>query len=113
MFSQDPASSCDKFDKIFLEVLNKHTPSKTKILRVNHSYYICKSLRKAIMKTLYLEKLYFKNRTENLIKTYKRQKNTVADFIKKKEKNFLITLIPLNASKDSKIAKIAKLFGKQ
>ena len=39
------------------------------------------------MKRLYLEKLYFKNRTENSLRTYKRQKTTVADFIKKKENN--------------------------
>ena len=94
LFSQDPASSCDKFDKIFLEVLNKHTPSKTKILRVNHSYYICKSLRKAIMKTLYLEKLYFKNRTENLIKTYKRQKKHCSRLYKKERKEFLNNFNP-------------------
>ena len=89
LFSQDPANSCDKFDKIFLEVLDKHTPRKTKILRVNHSYHICKSLRKAIMKTSYLEKLYFKNRAENLIKTYKRQKKYCSRLYKKKKKRIL------------------------
>ena len=45
------------------------------------------------MKRSYLEKLYFKSRTENSLKTDKRQKIsvgytiTVADFLKKKEKN--------------------------
>ena len=40
------------------------------------------------MKISYLQKLYFKNRTENSLKTYKRQKKTtIADFIKKKENN--------------------------
>ena len=63
MFSQDPVNSCDKFDKIFLDVLDKHAP--------NHSSYVSKALRKAIMKRSYLEKLYFKNRTENSLKTYK------------------------------------------
>ena len=30
MFSQDPINSCDKFDKVFLEVLDKHSPKKKK-----------------------------------------------------------------------------------
>ena len=58
------------------------------------------------MKRSYLEKLYFKNNTENSLKTYKRQKTTVADFIKKKEKNSSITLIHL-------LLKITTFFGKQ
>ena len=61
MFSQDPVNSCDKFDKIFSKVLDKHVPRKTKILRANHLSYVSKALRKAIMKRSYLEKLYFKN----------------------------------------------------
>ena len=74
MFSQDPVNSCDKFDKVFLEVLDKHTPRKKKILSANHSSYVSKALQKAIMKRSYLEKLYFKNRTENSLKSYKIQK---------------------------------------
>ena len=34
----------------------------------------------------YLETLNFKNRTENLLNTYKRQKTTVAYFVKRKER---------------------------
>ena len=30
MFSQDQVNSCDKFDKIFLEVLDKHAPKTRK-----------------------------------------------------------------------------------
>ena len=106
MFSQDPVNSCAKFDKIFFEVLDKHARRKTKILQANHSSYVSKGLRKAITKRSSLEKLYFKNRTQTSLKTYKRQKTTVADFIKKKEKNSSITLIHL-------LLKIAKFFGKQ
>ena len=60
-FSQDPVNSCDKFDKIFLEVFDKHAPRKKKILRANHSSYGSKALQKAVRKRSYLEKLYFKN----------------------------------------------------
>ena len=47
---------------------------KKKILREKYSSYESKALRKAVMKRSYLEKLYFKNRPENLLKTYKIQK---------------------------------------
>ena len=72
MFSQDPGNSWDKFDKAFLEVLDKHPLRIKKILRASHLPYVSKALRKAIMKRSYLEKPYFKYRTENSLKTYKR-----------------------------------------
>ena len=103
-FSQDPVKSCDKFDKIFLEILDKHVPRKTK--RANHSSYVSKALQKAIMKRLYLEKLYFKNRTENSLRTYKRQKNYCSRLYKKERKQFLNNFHP-------SFLKITKFFGKQ
>ena len=94
MFSQDPVNSCDKFDKIYLEVLEKHATRKKKILRANHSSYVSKALRKAIMKRSYLEKLYFKNRTENSLKTYKKQKNYCSRLYKKERKELFNNLNP-------------------
>ena len=44
------------FEKVFLDVLNKHAPLKKKVVRANHAPYITKTLRKAIMKRSYLEK---------------------------------------------------------
>ena len=67
MFSQDPVNSCDKFDKIFLKVLDKHAPRKTKILRANHLSYVSKTLRKAIIKRSFLEKLHFKNQNRKFM----------------------------------------------
>ena len=39
----------DFFKNIFLKVLNKHAPVKTKYLLANHSPFVTKDLRKAIM----------------------------------------------------------------
>ena len=50
----------EKFDKVFMTVLNRHAPLKKKILRANHSSYMSKTLRKAIMRRSYLEKKYLK-----------------------------------------------------
>ena len=59
---------------------------------MQHIYiYISKTLRKAIMKRSYLEKIYFKNRKDHSLKAYKKQKKTIAaGFIKKKEKLFSV-----------------------
>ena len=42
--------NCTKFDKKFLEVLDKHAPLKRKLLRTNDASYVSKALRKAIMR---------------------------------------------------------------
>ena len=50
------------FEKVFLDASNKHAPLKKKVVRANHAPYITKTLRKAIMKRSYLEKVYFKKK---------------------------------------------------
>ena len=63
------------FEEDFLGVLNKHAPLKKEILRANHGPYVTKALRKAIMKRSYLEKLYFKKKTTESLKKYKKHRN--------------------------------------
>ena len=48
------------FKENLLGVLNKYVPLKKKVPRSNHSPYVPKALRKAIMKRSYLEKLFQK-----------------------------------------------------
>ena len=55
-FSNLTVDACDKFDKVFLEILNKDAPLKGKLLRANHVSYVSKAIRKAIMKRSSLEK---------------------------------------------------------
>ena len=66
--------NCTKFDEKFLEVLDKHSPLKKKLLRGNHAQYVSKALRKAIMRRSYLEKVCFKNCTENSLRAFKNKK---------------------------------------
>ena len=47
------------FKDNFLAVLNNHTPLKKNVLRVNHTVYVTKALRRAIMSMSYLKTLYF------------------------------------------------------
>ena len=60
VLTKENINSCTKFDEQFLQVLNSHAPLKRKSLRTNHAPYISKTLRKAIMKRSYLEKVDFK-----------------------------------------------------
>ena len=85
-----------------MEVLDKHALRKKKMLRANHSSYVSKALRKAITKRSYLEKLCFKNRAENSLKTYKRQKNYCSRLFKKERKKFFSNLNP-SFVKDNKL----------
>ena len=57
-----------------MQVFGKNAPLKRKLLRANHTSYVSKALRKAIMRRSYLEKVYFKNRTENSLKNLQKAK---------------------------------------
>ena len=63
--------SCIKFDEIFLQILNKHAPIKSKLLPVNHALCISKPLRKAITKMSLLENLKIKKRTDHSLRSFK------------------------------------------
>ena len=80
------------FEENFLGVLNKHAPLKKKVLRANHAPYVTKALRKAIMKRSYLEKLYFKKKTTESLKKYKKHKNFCSRLYKKERKKYFDTL---------------------
>ena len=88
VLTKENIDSCTKFDEQFLKVLNIHAPLKRKLLRANHAPYISKTLRKAITRRSYLEKVYFKKRTDHSLKAYKKQKTYCSRLYKKKEKNF-------------------------
>ena len=74
-----------QLEDTFLSVLNIHAPLKKKLLRANHSQYVTKALRKAIMRRSKLEKIYFKKQTNESLKAYRKQKITAASFLKKKK----------------------------
>ena len=76
------------FEDNFLGVLNKHAPSKKKVLRANHAPYVTKALMTAIMKRPYLEKLYFKKKTTESLKKYKKHKNFCSRLYKKERKKY-------------------------
>ena len=94
VLTKENIDSCTKFDEQFLKVLNIHAPLKRKLLRANHAPYISKTLRKAITRRSYLEKIYFKKRTDHSLKAYKKQKNYCNRLYKKESKNSFSSLNP-------------------
>ena len=74
-----------KFEKIFLESLDKHAPLKKKILRANNKLYMSKTLRKAIMRSA-LKNRYYRDRLPESEKAFKKQRNFTAKLLKKEKK---------------------------
>ena len=73
-------------EKTFENVLNAHTPKKTKFLRGNQKPHVGKNFRKAIMKNK-------ANRTKQLenITKYKKQQNLVVELNRESKTNILTT----------------------
>ena len=88
ILSTTQINTCKQFEDIFLSVLNIHAPLKKKLLRANHSQYVTKALRKAVMRRSKLEKIYFNKQTNESLKACKKQKNYCSKLYKKERKIF-------------------------
>ena len=66
-----------EFEKNFVETLNKHAPTKTKIFRGKHKPHINKTLRKSIIKRSRLKNKANKMKDPKSILKYKKQHNYV------------------------------------
>ena len=85
-------SNYSSVENIFSDTLNHHSPVKKKLLRANHGPYVTKTLRKAIMRRSNLQTKYFKTRTPESLKKYRRQKNYCSRLYKKERKTFFNSL---------------------
>ena len=94
-------SNYSSVENIFSDTLNHHSPVKKKLLRANHGPYVMgpnhgpyvtKTLRKAIMGRSNLQTKYFKTRTPESLKKYRRQKNYCSRLYKKERKTFFNSL---------------------
>ena len=60
----DKDEAYDHFKEIFVSVVNKHTPFKTKFIRGNHAPFMNKELSKAIMHRSKLRNIHNKRKPE-------------------------------------------------
>ena len=78
-----------EFDKTFIESLNKHAPMKKKLVKANQAAYMTKVLHKAIMRRSELETKYFKLKTNNTLKAYKKIEKLLQQAIQERKQKIL------------------------
>ena len=84
----------DSFEDTFMKSLNRNVPMKGEFVRVNKVLYMAKALRKSIIERSELENKYLKNKSYQNMKFYKKQKKAfAANYMRRKEKKFLLKLI--------------------
>ena len=77
------------FHNVYLNVLNKHAPIKTKVIRGNQAPYITKAYRKAVMKRSELKTKSLKNSIFENFSKFRKQKNFCSRPYKRERKKFL------------------------
>ena len=110
IISTTQINTCKQFEDTFSSVLNMHAPLKKKLLRANHSQYVIKALRKAILRKSKVEKTYFKKQTYESLKAYKKQKNYCSKLYKKERKKFFDILSTSVVSVNKTFWEVIKAF---
>ena len=95
----------DIFENIFLKVLDKHAPLKTKIIRGNHAPYMNRILRKAIMKRTQLQNKYYTSKASDDRTAFRKQRNYVSRLYKKQRKKFYSSIDLTNFTDNKKFWK--------
>ena len=80
------------FSKLIKTLLDKHAPSKIRIIRANEVPYMTKTLRKAIMTRSRLKNTYHKIPTSSNWKIYKNQRNLCVTLNRKTKQAFFSNL---------------------
>ena len=80
--------SYSQFEKAFLTVLDNHVSLKKKHLRFNHSPFMTKALRKAIMTRSRLKNIYNKKRSYDNWDKYKKQRNFCVKLLRKTKQDY-------------------------
>ena len=88
-----------KFEKEFIDTLNKHAPKTTKLFRGNQKSHVNKVLRSAIMKRSQLKNKANKTRKAVRIFNYKKQRNLVVKINKECKREYFDKLNVKTATK--------------
>ena len=94
-------SSFNELKTIFMELLNKAAPLKTKYLRANYSKFMTKELSKAIIRRTKLRNQFLKKRTSEAKLKYNKQRNLCVSMLRKTKRNHYKNL-DLNDINDNK-----------
>ena len=86
--NENPNQNYNVLSNRFLEVVNDHTPLKTKIVRGNDAPFVDKHLRKAIYTRTRLKNKIHKNLSKENKMAYKNQRNFFVSLRRKCMKNY-------------------------
>ena len=99
-----------KFESKILEVFNQHAPIKKRIVRANEVPYMTKNLRKAIANRSRLENRYYRDKSEESLRAYRKQKNFCSRLYKMERKRYYTSLDLTKVNDNKKIWKTIKPF---
>ena len=84
----------EEFQRIFMGVLNKHAPLKTKIIRANNAPFMNKNMRKLVMNRSRLKNKFNKEPSLENERAYKKQRNVCVNLFRKAKKDYSSSLNP-------------------
>ena len=95
------SSNYNRFQNILRELLDNHAPLKKKYVRANNSPFMTKSLQKMIMNRSRSKNKYFKNKTAEHWKKYRKLRNECVSLTKKVKREYFQNL-NINSINDNK-----------
>ena len=104
------AENYNQYDEIFLKILNRNAPTKQRLVRANEVPYMTKTLRKAISNRSRLENRYYKDKSSESLRVFKRQKNYCSKLYKKERKRYYLSLDVKNLTDNQKFWRNIKPF---
>ena len=102
--------SYSNFQAVFLEILNKITPVKVKVLRFSNNAFMTKSLRKAIMLRSRLKNNLNKQRSDENWNNYKKQRNFCVKLLRQTKEKYFSDINVKSIPDNKKFWKTMKLF---
>ena len=100
--------SYSQFEKAFVTILDNHVPLKKKQLRFNHSPFMTKVLRKALMRRSRLKNIYNKKRSYDSWDKYKKQRNFCVKLLRKTKQDYFNNIDIKSVSDTKKFWKTIK-----
>ena len=106
----DDKADYNDFEFFFVEILNKHAPMKTKLVRANNSPFMSKVLIKAIMTRSRLRNKFIKNPNNSNKENYRKQRNFCVNLLRKEKKSYYNNLNLNNITDNRKFWHTVKPF---
>ena len=100
--------SNDEYVSLCMKILDRHAPIKTKYIRGNDQPFITKELRKEHMKRSRLKNSYQKNKSDENLLAYRKQRNLCVNLLKKVKRSYFENLRPSDICDNKKFWKTVK-----